>query len=71
MGDGAVMRARTYIADGLTASLTSDLSRIRDAFIINAATAFADKDKPVTAQQVAGQRFVVEADVAGESSTDC
>src|SRR5208282_5761004 len=43
---------QAYVADGLTASLTADLSRIRDAFIVNAATAFAYKDKPVTAQQV-------------------
>jgi TolB-like protein len=42
-----------YVADGLTASLTADLSRKRDAFIVNAATAFAYKDKAVTAQQVA------------------
>src|SRR5271169_5711888 len=43
---------QVYVADGLTASLTSDLSRIRDAFIVDAATAFTYKDKPVTAQQV-------------------
>jgi TolB-like protein/predicted Zn-dependent protease len=55
-----------YVADGLTASLTADLSRIRDAFIINAATAFAYKDKPVTAQQVAkelGVHFVLHGGI--------
>src|SRR5271166_4671092 len=31
---------QAYIADGLTASQTADLSRIRDAFIVDAATAF-------------------------------
>ena len=43
--------SQAYVADGLTASVTADLSRIRDAFIVNAATAFAYKDKPITAQQ--------------------
>jgi adenylate cyclase len=57
---------QAYVADGLTASLTSDLSRIRDAFIVNAATAFAYKDKPVTAQQIGkdlGVRFVLHGSV--------
>jgi adenylate cyclase len=57
---------QTYVADGLTASLTSDLSRIRDAFIVNAATAFTYKDKPVTAQQVGkdlGVHFVLQGSV--------
>jgi len=55
-----------YVADGLTASLTADLSRIRDAFIISAATAFAYKDKPLTAQQVGrelGVHFVLHGSV--------
>ncbi len=55
-----------YVADGLTASLTADLSRIREAFIVNAATAFAYKDKPVTAQQVGrelGVHFVLQGSV--------
>src|SRR5271169_4462236 len=58
--------SQAYVADGLTASLTSDLSRIRDAFIINAATAFAYKDKPVTAQQAGkelGVHFVLQGSV--------
>ncbi len=57
---------QAYVADGITASLTSDLSRIRDAFIVNAATAFAYKDKPVTAQQVGkdlGVHFVLQGSV--------
>src|SRR5208283_2942759 len=55
-----------YVADGLTASLTSDLSRIRDAFIVDAATAFFFKDKPTTAQQVGkdlGVHFVLHGGV--------
>ena len=58
--------SQDYVADGLTASLTADLSRIRDAFIINAATAFAYKDKPVTAQQVGkelGVHFVLQGGI--------
>src|SRR5271167_2623458 len=43
---------QAYVADGLTASLTADLVRIREAFIVDAKTAFAYKEKPVTAQQV-------------------
>ena len=57
---------QAYVADGLTASLTADLSRIQDAFIVNAATAFAYKDKPVTAQQVGkelGVHFVLQGSV--------
>ncbi|HEV2976238.1 MAG TPA: tetratricopeptide repeat protein [Casimicrobiaceae bacterium] len=57
---------QAYVADGLTASLTADLSRIRDAFIVNAATAFAYKDKLLTAQQVAeelGVHFVLQGSV--------
>jgi adenylate cyclase len=58
--------SQEYVADGLTAALTADLSRIRDAFIVNAMTAFAYKDKPVTAQQVGkdlGVRFVLQGSV--------
>src|SRR5208282_5764478 len=57
---------QAYVADGLTASLTSDLSRIRDAFIVDAKTAFAYKDKPLTAQQVGkdlGVHFVLQGSV--------
>ena len=42
--------SQEYVADGLTAGLTADLSRIRDAFVVNTKTAFAYKDKPVTAK---------------------
>src|SRR5271170_6711388 len=57
---------QAYVADGLTASLTSDLSRIRDAFIVDAKSAFAYKDKPLTAQQVGkdlGVHFVLQGTV--------
>jgi adenylate cyclase len=57
---------QAYVADGLTANVTADLSRIRDAFIVNATTAFAYKDKPITAQQAGidlGVRFVLHGSV--------
>ena len=43
---------QAYIVDGITASITSDLSRVRDAFVVAAATAFPYKDKPVNLQQL-------------------
>ena len=56
-----------YVADGLTVSITSDLSRIRDLFIVNVATAAAAaKDKSASAQQVGqalGVRFVLQGSV--------
>ncbi len=55
-----------YIADGLTASVTSDLSRIRDAFVVATATAFSYKNKPVNLQQLGteqGVRFVLQGSV--------
>jgi adenylate cyclase len=59
--------AQAYVADGLTASITADLSRIRDAFIVNVATAAAAaKDKAASAQQVGhelGVRFILQGSV--------
>ena len=58
--------SQAYVADGLTASLTADLSRIREAFIVDAKTAFAYKDNPLTAQQVGkalGVHFVLQGSV--------
>lgn len=57
---------QAYVADGLTAAVTADLSRIRDAFIVSTATAFAYKDKPVTVQQIGkelGVRFALQGGV--------
>jgi adenylate cyclase len=61
-----------YVADGLTASLTADLSRIRDAFIVNAATAFTYKDRPATAREVGrdlGVHFVLQGSVQRSGTT--
>jgi adenylate cyclase len=60
-----------YLADGITESLTMDLSRIRDAFIVNVSTAYTYKDKPVIAQQVGkdlGVRFVMQGSVQRSGS---
>lgn len=59
--------AQGFVADGLTVSITTDLSRIRDAFIVNVGTAAAAaKDKSAGAQQVGrdlGVRFVLQGSV--------
>jgi TolB-like protein/tetratricopeptide (TPR) repeat protein len=60
-----------YLADGITESLTMDLSRIRDAFIVNVSTAYTYKDKPVIAQQIGkdlGVRFVLQGSVQRSGS---
>jgi adenylate cyclase len=41
-----------YFADGITADLTTDLSRISGSFVIARNTAFTYKGKPVDARQV-------------------
>ena len=56
--------AQAYVADGLTTSVTADLSRIRDAYVVNAATAAAHGGKDL--QQVGrtlGVRFVLQGSV--------
>lgn len=57
---------RAYIADALTMSITADLSRIRDAFVVPATTAFTYRTKGLTVQQVAKDaavRFVLGGSV--------
>ncbi len=57
---------KAYIADALTTSITADLSRIRDAFVIGSTTAFAYKGKTVTLEQLGrdlGVRFVLQGSV--------
>ncbi|MFP6746803.1 MAG: adenylate/guanylate cyclase domain-containing protein [Alphaproteobacteria bacterium] len=61
-----------YIADGITASLTSDLSRIRDAFVVATATAFTYKNKTVNLKQLGadlGVRFVLQGSVQRGGNT--
>ena len=57
---------KAYIADALTSSITADLSRIRDAFVVPATTAFTYRGKGLTVQQVAKDaavRFVLDGSV--------
>jgi adenylate cyclase len=57
---------QAYVADGITGAVTADLSRIRDAFIVSTATAFAYKHKPLTVQQIGkelGVRFALQGGV--------
>jgi len=57
---------KAYIADALTTSITADLSRIRDAFVVPATTAFTYRSKGLTEQQIAKDatvRFVLNGSV--------
>jgi adenylate cyclase len=56
--------AQAYVADGLTTSVTADLSRIRDAYVVNAAAAAANKDKdPQQVGRTLGVRYVLQGSV--------
>ena len=55
-----------YFADGITENLTTDLSRIRDSFVIARNTAFSFKGKNVDAREIGrelGVRYVLEGSV--------
>lgn len=55
-----------YFADGLTAKLTSDLSRISGSMVIATTTAKTFKDKKTTVQEIGrtlGVRYVLQGDV--------
>ena len=57
---------KAYIADAFTMSITTDLSRIRDAFVVPATTAFTYRARGLTVQQVAKDaavRFVLVGSV--------
>jgi len=62
---------RAYIADGLTSSVTADLSRIRDAFIVPVSTAIAYRDKAVPVKQIGqdlGVHFVLQGSVMADGN---
>lgn len=62
-------KEKAYIADALTSSITSDLTRIRDAFIVPTATAFSLQGKALTVPQLgkeAAVRFVLTGSVTGD-----
>src|SRR5208283_3220484 len=57
---------KAYIADGLTSSITADLSRIRDAFIVPVSSAMMYRDKAAPVKQIGqdlGVRFVLQGSV--------
>jgi TolB-like protein len=63
---------QAYVADALTDSITSDLSRIPDALVVPSATARAYKDKPAPLQQLArelGVRYVLHGNVQRTGGT--
>ena len=58
--------SQDYFADGVTENLTTDLSRIRDSFVIARNTAFTYKGKNVDAKEIGkelGVRYVLEGSV--------
>jgi adenylate cyclase len=55
-----------YFADGITENLTTDLSRIRNSFVIARNTAFTCKGKSIDAKEIGrelGVRYVLEGSV--------
>ena len=55
-----------YFADGITENLTTDLSRIRNSFVIARNTAFAFKGKNIDAKEISKEldvRYVLEGSV--------
>ena len=58
--------AQDYFADGVTENLTTEVSRIRDSFVIARNTAFTFKGKNVDAKEIGkelGVRYVLEGSV--------
>ena len=58
--------AQDYFADGVTENLTTELSHIRDSFVIARNTAFTYKGKAVDAKEIGrelGVRYVLEGTV--------
>jgi adenylate cyclase len=58
--------SQDYFADGITENLTTDLSRIRNSFVIARNTAFSFKGKNVDAKTISkelGVRYVLEGSV--------
>jgi adenylate cyclase len=58
--------SQDYFADGITENLTTDLSRIRNSFVIARNTAFTYKGKSIDAKEIGkelGVRYVLEGSV--------
>jgi TolB-like protein len=63
--------AQDYFADGITDSLTTDLSRIRGSFVIARNSAFAYKGKAIDVRQVGRElniRYVLEGTVQRDAN---
>ena len=63
--------SQDYFADGVTDNLTTDLSRIRNSFVIARNTAFTFKGKSVDAKEIGkelGVRYVLEGSVQREQN---
>src|SRR5271165_4457749 len=63
--------SQDYFADGITENLTTDLSRIRNSFVIARNTAFSFKGKSVDAREIGkelGVRYVLEGSVQREGT---
>jgi adenylate cyclase len=59
-------QSQDYFADGVTENLTSELSRIRNSFVIARNTAFTFKGKSVDAKEIGkdlGVRYILEGSV--------
>jgi TolB-like protein len=62
---------KAYIADGLTTSITADLSRIRDAFIVPVSTAVAYRARTAPVRQIGqelGVRYVLQGSVMADGN---
>ena len=58
--------SQDYFADGITENLTTDLSRVRNSFVIARNTAFTFKGKNIDAKEISkelGVRYVLEGSV--------
>jgi adenylate cyclase len=63
--------AQDYFADGITENLTTDLSRIRNSFVIARNTAFTFKGKNIDAKEIGkelGVRYVLEGSVQRDNN---
>jgi adenylate cyclase len=63
--------SQDYLADGVTENLTTELSRIRDSFIIARNTAFTYKGRNVDAEEIGrelGVRYVLEGSMQRDQS---
>jgi len=60
-----------YFSDGVTEDLTTDLSRLKNMFVISRNTAFTYRDKPIDTKQIGrelGVRYVLEGSVRRSGS---